>query len=339
MENKQTTIAVLTSGGDAPGMNAAVRAVVRIGINKGFRVMGIYRGYQGLLNEEIRELTALDVKDTIQHGGTILYTGRCKRMMQPEGPAEAAENLKKHGIDALIAIGGDGTFRGALEIAKHGVNVIGIPATIDLDLACTDYTIGFDSAIDTAVDAIDKIRDSGTAHERISIIEVMGRKCGAIALWCGIASGAEEILIPETYDYNDKALIDRIKEREALGKKQHIIINAEGVGDSEALARRIENATGIEARATILGYMQRGGSPSTLDRVKASLMGEQAIECVLGGRVNRAVIEKNGRIRDMDLEEALNATKEPSRDLLGVAKNLVRRFTKEEKEAAGTAEQ
>ena len=200
MENKQTTIAVLTSGGDAPGMNAAVRAVVRIGINKGFRVMGIYRGYQGLLNEEITELTALDVKDTIQHGGTILYTGRCKRMMQPEGPAEAAENLKKHGIDALIAIGGDGTFRGALAIAKHGVDVIGIPATIDLDLACTDYTIGFDSAIDTAVDAIDKIRDSGTAHERISIIEVMGRKCGAIALWCGIASGAEEILIPETYD-------------------------------------------------------------------------------------------------------------------------------------------
>ena len=218
----------------------------------------------------------------------------------------------------------DGTFRGALAIAKCGVNVIGIPATIDLDMACTDYTIGFDSAIDTAVDAIDKIRDSGTAHERISIVEVMGRKCGSIALWCGIASGAEEILIPETYDYNDKALIDRIKEREALGKKQHIIINAEGVGDSEALARRIENATGIEARATILGYMQRGGSPSALDRVKASLMGEQAIECIVAGRMNRAVVEKNGRIKDMDLEEAINSTKEQSRDLLSVSKNLVR---------------
>ncbi len=324
MADKQITIGVLTSGGDAPGMNAAVRAVVRIGINKGFRVIGIYRGYHGLFKEEFRELTAFDVRDTVQHGGTVLYTARSKSMMQPDGPARAAEILKNHGIDVLVAIGGDGTFRGALAIAKCGVNVIGIPATIDLDMACTDYTIGFDSAIDTAVDAIDKIRDSGTAHERISIVEVMGRKCGSIALWCGIASGAEEILIPETYDYNDKALIDRIKEREALGKKQHIIINAEGVGDSEALARRIENATGIEARATILGYMQRGGSPSALDRVKASLMGEQAIECIVAGRMNRAVVEKNGRIKDMDLEEAINSTKEQSRDLLSVSKNLVR---------------
>lgn len=324
MADKQITIGVLTSGGDAPGMNAAVRAVVRIGINKGFKVVGIYRGYHGLFKEEFRELSAFDVRDTVQHGGTVLYTARSKTMMQPDGPAKAAELLKKHGIDVLVAIGGDGTFRGALAIAKCGIDVIGIPATIDLDMACTEYTIGFDSAIDTAVDAIDKIRDSGTAHERISIIEVMGRRCGSIALWCGIASGAEEILIPETYDYNDKALIDRIKEREALGKKQHIIINAEGVGDSEALARRIENATGIEARATILGYMQRGGSPSALDRVKASLMGEQAIECIAAGRMNRAVVEKNGRIRDMDLEEAVNSTKEQSRDLLGVARNLVR---------------
>ena len=324
MADKKITIGVLTSGGDAPGMNAAVRAVVRIGINKGCKVVGIYRGYQGLYKEEFKEMSAFDVRDTIQHGGTILYTARSKRMMQPDGPSEAAKILKKNGIDVLVAIGGDGTFRGALEIAKCGVDVIGIPATIDLDMACTDYTIGFDSAIDTAVDAIDKIRDSGAAHERISIIEVMGRKCGSIALWCGIASGAEEILIPETYDYNDKALIDRIKEREALGKKQHIIINAEGVGDSEALARRIENATGIEARATILGYMQRGGSPSALDRVKASLMGEQAIECIMAGRMNRAVVEKNGKIKDMDLEEAINSTKDQSRDLLGVAKNLIR---------------
>ena len=323
-DKKITTIGVLTSGGDAPGMNAAVRAVVRIGINKGYKVIGIYRGYHGLFKEEFKELTAIDVRDTVQHGGTILYTARSKTMMQSDGPAMAAEILKKNGIDVLVAIGGDGTFRGAYEISKHGVDVIGIPATIDLDMACTDYTIGFDSAIDTAVEAIDKIRDSGTAHERISIIEVMGRRCGSIALWCGIASGAEEILIPETYDYNDKALIDRIKEREALGKKQHIIINAEGVGDSQALARRIENATGIEARATILGYMQRGGSPSALDRVKASLMGEQAIECITAGRMNRAVVEKNGKIKDMDLEEAINSTKEQSRDLLGVSKNLVR---------------
>ena len=325
MANKQITIGVLTSGGDAPGMNAAVRAVVRIGTNKGYRVVGIYRGYQGLYNEEFRELTAIDVRDTVQHGGTILYTARCKKMMQPDGPALAAEILKKNGIDVLVAIGGDGTFRGALDISKCGIDVIGIPATIDLDQACTDYTIGFDSAIDTAVSAIDKIRDSGAAHERISIIEVMGRKCGAIALWSGIASGAEEILIPETYDYNDKALIDRIKEREALGKKQHIIINAEGVGDSEALARRIENATGIEARATILGYMQRGGAPSARDRVTAALMGEQAIECIMAGRKNRAVVERNGKIKDMDLEEAINCSKEQPRDLIGVAMNLVRR--------------
>ena len=325
MTNEQITIGVLTSGGDAPGMNAAVRAVVRVGTNKGYRVIGIYRGYQGLFNEEFRELTALDVRDTVQRGGTILYTARCKKMMESDGPARAAEILKKHGIDVLVAIGGDGTFRGALAIAQNDMNVIGIPATIELDMACTDYTIGFDTAIDTAVEAIDKIRDSGTAHERISIIEVMGRKCGSIALWSGIASGAEEILIPETYDYNDKALIERIKEREALGKKQHIIINAEGVGDSEALARRIENATGIEARATILGYMQRGGAPSALDRVKASLMGEQAIECVMAGRMNRAVVEKNGKIKDIDLAEAVEAKKEQSRDLLGVAKNLVRK--------------
>ena len=325
MTNEQITIGVLTSGGDAPGLNAAVRAVVRVGTNKGYRVIGIYRGYQGLFNEEFRELTALDVRDTVQRGGTILYTARCKKMMESDGPARAAEILKKHGIDVLVAIGGDGTFRGALAIAQNDMNVVGIPATIDLDMACTDYTIGFDTAIDTAVEAIDKIRDSGTAHERISIIEVMGRKCGSIALWSGIASGAEEILIPETYDYNDKALIERIKEREALGKKQHIIINAEGVGDSEALARRIENATGIEARATILGYMQRGGAPSALDRVKASLMGEQAIECVIAGRMNRAVVEKNGKIKDIDLAEAVEAKKEQSRDLLGVAKNLVRK--------------
>ena len=325
MTNEQITIGVLTSGGDAPGMNAAVRAVVRVGTNKGYRVIGIYRGYQGLFNEEFRELTALDVRDTVQRGGTILYTARCKKMMESDGPARAAEILKKHGIDVLVAIGGDGTLRGALAIAQNDMNVVGIPATIDLDMACTDYTIGFDTAIDTAVEAIDKIRDSGTAHERISIIEVMGRKCGSIALWSGIASGAEEILIPETYDYNDKALIERIKEREALGKKQHIIINAEGVGDSEALARRIENATGIEVRATILGYMQRGGAPSALDRVKASLMGEQAIECVMAGRMNRAVVEKNGKIKDIDLAEAVEAKKEQSRDLLGVAKNLVRK--------------
>ncbi len=320
------TIGVLTSGGDAPGMNAAVRAVVRIGAQRGLNVVGIRRGYAGLLKEEMLPLAPKDVKDIIERGGTFLYTARSKAFMEKEGVLQAAEILRKHAIDALVCIGGDGTFRGALALSKVGVKVAAVPATIDLDLACTDYTIGFDTAVNTAMEAIDRIRDTSMSHERISIIEVMGRKAGYIALWTGIACGAEDILLPETYDYNDRALIDRILERLKAGKKQNIIVNAEGVGQSESLAARIENLTGIETRATNLGYMQRGGSPTCKDRVYASLMGERAVSLLLEGRSSRAVCHSGGEFIDMDLEEALQMKRELPANFLALTTDLVRQY-------------
>ena len=227
-ENKIKTIGVLTSGGDAPGMNAAIRAVVRRGLSSGLNVKGIYKGYSGLLNEEIRDMTARDVSDTIERGGTILYTARCAEMRTEEGQQQAAEICRKHGIDGLVVIGGDGSFAGAQKLANLGINTIGLPGTIDLDIACTEYTIGFDTAVNTAMEAIDKVRDTSTSHERCSIIEVMGRNAGYLAVWCGIANGAEDILIPEKYDYDEQKLIDNIVESRKKGKKHHIIVNAEG---------------------------------------------------------------------------------------------------------------
>ncbi|MBP5153568.1 MAG: 6-phosphofructokinase [Lachnospiraceae bacterium] len=326
--NPVKTIAVLTSGGDAPGMNAAVRAVTRVSQTYGLRVLGVRRGYAGLLKDEMSELAPSDVGNIVERGGTFLYTARSQRFMEKEGRQEAAAILRSHDVDALVAIGGDGTFRGALELSKEGINVIAVPATIDLDLACTDYTIGFDTAVNTAMEAIDRIRDTSTAHERISVIEVMGRKAGYIALWTSIACGAEEVLLPETYDYNDRALIDRIKERVAAGKKQHIIVNAEGIGQSESLAARIENATGIQSRATNLGYLQRGGSPTCKDRVYASLMGEKAVDALLAGHRNRAIVHLDGEFKDIDLAEALNMTKEIPENYLALTVNLVRHFHK-----------
>ena len=272
-DNKIHTVGILTSGGDAPGMNAAIRAVVRESIINGMSVKGIQRGYTGLLNEEITDMDKHSVSDIIQRGGTILGTARCEEMKTEEGQAQAAEICKKHGIDCLVVIGGDGSYRGALALSRHGINAIGIPGTIDLDIACTDYTIGFDTAINTAMQAIDKVRDTSSSHERCSIIEVMGRNAGYIALWCGIANGAEDILLPEKYDYDEQKIVDNIINNRKHGKKHHIIINAEGIGHSTSMARRIEAATGIETRATILGYMQRGGSPTTKDRLsrKASV--------------------------------------------------------------------
>ena len=255
MAKEIKTIGVLTSGGDAPGMNAAIRAVVRKAIVNGVAVKGIKKGYKGLLNEEIIDLEKKDVSDTIQRGGTILGTARCLEFHTEEGQAKGAEICKAHGIDGLIVIGGDGSYRGALALAKHGINVIGIPGTIDLDIACTEYTIGFDTAINTAMEAIDKIRDTSSSHERCSIIEVMGRNAGYIALWCGIANGAEDILLPEKYDYDEQRIVNNIIHNRKRGKTHHIIINAEGIGHSTSMARRIEAATGIETRATILGYM------------------------------------------------------------------------------------
>lgn len=309
MSKEVNTIGVLTSGGDAPGMNAAIRAVVRQSIYLGKKVMGIRRGYAGLLAEEIFEMNSHDVSETIGRGGTILQTARCKEFKKPEVVQKAADICAKHGIDGLVVIGGDGSFRGATELAKHGVNTIGVPGTIDLDIACTEYTIGFDTAVNTAMQAIDKIRDTSTSHERCSIIEVMGRGAGYIALWCGIANGSEDVLLPEYYDYDEQKIVDHIIEGRKKGKQHHIIINAEGIGHSTSLAKRIEAATGIETRATILGYMQRGGSPTAKDRVYASIMGAKAVDLLCEGKTNRVVGYKHGDFIDFDIIEALDMEK------------------------------
>ena len=318
------TIGVLTSGGDAPGMNAAIRAVVRTAIHNGINVKGIMRGYAGLLQEEIVDMESTSVSEIIHRGGTILYTARCQEFTTAEGQKKGAEICKKHGIDGIVVIGGDGSFKGAGKLSALGINTIGIPGTIDLDIACTDYTIGFDTAVNTAMDAIDKVRDTSTSHERCSIIEVMGRNAGYIALWCGFANGAEDILLPERYDGNEQALIDRIIENRKRGKKHHIIINAEGIGHSVSMAKRIEAATGIETRATILGYMQRGGAPTCMDRVYASIMGAKAVELLLAGKSNRLVAYKNGEFVDFDIQEALAMKKDISEDQFRICKLLVR---------------
>ena len=286
------TIGVLTSGGDAPGMNAAIRAVVRTAINKGLKVKGIMRGYAGLLEEEIVDMESTSVSDIINRGGTILYTARCKEFTTAEGQQKGADICRKHGID--------------------------------LDIACTDYTIGFDTAVNTAMEAIDKIRDTSTSHERCSIVEVMGRNAGYIALWCGIGNGAEDILLPERYDGNEQALINRIIDNRRRGKKHNIIINAEGIGHSGSMAKRIEAATGIETRATILGHMQRGGTPTCKDRVYASIMGAKAAELLAAGKSNRLVAYKHGEFVDFDIQEALNMTKDIPEEQYEIAKMLIR---------------
>ena len=318
------TIAVLTSGGDAPGMNAAVRAVVRTAVFNGLKVKGIRRGYTGLLENDFIDMDARSTSDIIQHGGTILYTARCAEMMTQEGVDKAAAILKENKIDGLVVIGGDGSYRGARELAKAGAVVVGVPATIDLDIASTDYTIGFDTALNTAMECIDRVRDSSASHERCSIIEVMGRKAGHIALWCGIANGAEEILVPEHYDYEEQAIIERIDRRKKLGKKLHIIINAEGIGDSEGMAKRIEAATGLETRATIIGYIQRGGSPTCRDRVLASAMGAKAVEVLLSGGENRVICYHGGAFNDMDIDEALAMQKDLDESLWEISRKLCR---------------
>ena len=324
MAKEVKTIGVLTSGGDAPGMNAAIRAVVRTAINKGMKVKGIMRGYAGLLQEEIVDMDRTSVADTIGRGGTILYTARCPEFMTEEGQKRGAEICRKHNIDGLVVIGGDGSYRGAGKLSALGINTVGLPGTIDLDIACTDYTIGFDTAINTAMEAIDKVRDTSTSHERCSIIEVMGRHAGYIALWCGIANGAEDILLPERYDGNEQMLINRIIDNRKRGKRHHIIINAEGIGHSASMAKRIEAATGIETRATILGYMQRGGAPTCKDRVYASIMGAKAVELLEEGKTNRVVAYKHGEFLDFDIQEALNMKKDIPEDQYEISKLLIR---------------
>ena len=310
MADNIKTIGVLTSGGDAPGMNAAIRAVVRQGIARGLKIKGIRRGYAGLLAEEIIDMDAHSVSETIQRGGTILQTARCLEMLEPEYQQKAAEVCRKHGIDGLVVIGGDGSFKGAQKLAALGINTIGLPGTIDLDIACTEYTIGFDTAVNTAMEAIDKVRDTSTSHERCSIIEVMGRGAGYIALWCGIANGAEDVLLPERYDYDEQKIVNHIIDGRKKGKQHHIIINAEGIGHSSSMAKRIEAATGIETRATILGHMQRGGSPTCKDRVYASTMGAMAVDLLVEGKSNRVVGYRHGEFIDFDIDEALAMKKD-----------------------------
>jgi len=310
MAKEIKTIGVLTSGGDAPGMNAAIRAVVRTAIARGLKVKGIKRGYHGLLNEEIVDFKTKDVSEIIQRGGTILGTARCMEFKTEEGQKLGAEICRKHGIDGIVVIGGDGSYRGAQKLSQNGINTIGIPGTIDLDIACTEYTIGFDTAVNTAMEAIDKVKDTSASHERCSIIEVMGRNAGYIALWCGVANGAEDILLPERYDYDEQKIINNIIDNRKKGKTHHIIINAEGIGHSTSMAKRIEAATGIETRATILGYMQRGGNPTAKDRYYASIMGSKAVDILLEGKTNRVVGYQKGEFVDFDIEDALNMQKD-----------------------------
>lgn len=322
MAKEIQTIGVLTSGGDAPGMNAAIRAVVRQAISKGKKVKGIRRGYTGLIAEDIVDMEVKDVSDIIQRGGTILQTARCPEFRTEEGQKLGAEMCRKHGIEGIIVIGGDGSFRGAQKLAAQGINTIGIPGTIDLDISCTDYTIGFDTAVNTAMEAIDKIRDTASSHERCSIIEVMGRDAGYIALWCGLANGAEQVLIPEKYDFDEQKIVNNIIANRKRGKRHYIIINAEGIGHSTSLARRIEAATGMETRATILGHMQRGGSPTCKDRVYASTMGAYAVDLLCEGKSNRVVAYKDGKFVDYDVDEALAMEKHISDYQFNVGKNL-----------------
>lgn len=318
-------IGVLTSGGDAPGMNAAIRAVVRTAIADGMEVIGIRRGFSGLIDEDFIELNGRSVTDTIQKGGTFLYTARCPEMITKEGQDKAAENCRKNGIEALVVIGGDGSFRGCQSLSDRGINVVGVPGTIDLDIACTEYTIGFDTAVNTAMEAIDKIRDTSTSQERCSIIEVMGRHAGFIALWCGLANGAEAVLTTELYKYEEQKLINDIQTKRKNGRKHYIIINAEGIGDSEDMAKRIEYATGMPTSATILGYLQRGGSPTCKDRVFASAMGAKAVDILYKGGSKRVVAYKNGAFVDYDMDEALAMKKTLDPFLVDMLSKLTRK--------------
>ncbi len=302
-------IGVLTSGGDAPGMNAAIRAVVRGGIHDGFHVYGIRRGFHGLWRGDIDDLNGQSVSERLQRGGTFLMTARSATFNSPEGVQKAIEMAKVFNIDAIVTIGGDGTFRGARDLARQGMPVIGIPATIDNDIACSDYTIGYDTALNTAMEAIDKLRDTAMSHERCSVIEVMGRKAGYLALNVGIACGAEVIVIPEVELNFERDVIKVILQGRNSGKHHYIVIVAEGAGSASEMAQKIESVAGIEARATILGHLQRGGSPTNRDRTMASMMALQAIECLREGRLNRIIAYKNGSILDLDIEEALKAEK------------------------------
>ncbi len=302
-------IGILTSGGDAPGMNAAIRAVTRAALSKGMKVFGIRRGYNGLINGEVVELGARDVSGIMQRGGTVLYTARCPEFRTEEGIARGAETCKKLGIDSIVVIGGDGSFRGAADLSRHGILCIGLPGTIDNDISCTEYTIGYDTAMNTAMEMIDKLRDTTQSHDRCTVVEVMGRRAGYIALNVGLASGAEAVIVPEEkYDLDEiaRSMVEATKK----GKKHFIIVVAEGAGRAEEIARELQEKTQIESRATILGHVQRGGTPTLRDRVYATEMGYYAVELLEQDISNRVVGMKDGKVYDVDIQEALSMKKE-----------------------------
>ena len=316
------TIGVLTSGGDAPGMNAAVRAVVRAGCENGFRVMGIRRGYNGLMQGDMFEMNLRSVSNIINRGGTVLYSARSPEFKTEEGLQKALKVAKDVNMEGIVVIGGDGSFRGARDLSLRGVNCVGIPGTIDNDIACSDYTIGYDTAMNTVLQMVDRLRDTSESHDRCSVVEVMGRRAGYIALNAGIACGATSILIPEVeYDFQ-RDVIDRMKRTQETGKKHFIIMVAEGIGGVEEMAKKIENETGVETRATILGHVQRGGHPTVRDRVTASLMGHKAVELLKEGIGNRVIAMQNDEIVDYDIFEALNMKKSLDLNMYKIAHEI-----------------
>ena len=322
MAKEIKTIGVLTSGGDAPGMNAAVRAIVRAGISKGYRMMGIQRGYNGLINGECYEMNVRSVSEIIHRGGTILYTARCLEFKTKEGQAKGLARCKELGIDALVVIGGDGSFMGARALANQGIPCVGIPGTIDNDIACSEYTVGFDTAMNTAIQMVDRIRDTAQSHDRCSVVEVMGRRCGDIALQTGIATGATAILVPEVQYNIERDVIARIINTQKTGKKHFIVVVAEGVGGVRDLAKYVEQRLGIEARATVLGHVQRGGSPTLRDRVVASQMGFKAVELLEQNIGNRVVAMQGGKIVDLDINEALDMPRVFDEELYKIAMTI-----------------
>ncbi len=311
-------VGVLTSGGDAPGMNATIRAVVRAAAVKNIQAVGVYRGYNGLIHGDVRPLNIRDVSDIIQRGGTILYTARCPEFKTQEGLQAAKETCQELGIDGLVVIGGDGSFRGAADLSALGVPCIGLPGTIDNDISCTDYTIGYDTAMNTAMEMVDKLRDTTASHNRCTVVEVMGRHAGYIALNAGIACGASYIIVPE-HEFNKEELFDQIVTAGKMGKHHFIIMVAEGIGNVTELAKEIEEKTHVESRATILGHVQRGGRPTVQDRVAASRLGYHAIELLSQGIGNRVVGLDRDKVVDFDIQEALQMKKEFPEDLYEIA--------------------
>ena len=315
-------IAVLTSGGDAPGMNAAIRAVVRTALSKGVECLGVYRGYNGLINGDLVEMNLRSVSDIIHRGGTMLYTARSPEFCTEAGMQKAVETCRENNIDGVVVIGGDGSFRGAQDLTRHGVPCIGLPGTIDNDISCCEHTIGYDTALNTSMEMIDKLRDTAQSHDRCSVVEVMGRRAGYLALNVGIAVGATSIVVPEVpFDF-EKDIIDRMRVTSATGKKHFIIIVAEGVGHVMTMAEDIEKRLGIETRATILGHVQRGGNPTVYDRVLASQMGYYAVDSLLEGKSNRVVTIQNDHVLDFDIEEALQMKKPFDFDLYRMAHEI-----------------